>query len=214
MTVVRLPAPGLDDNRGYEPVGSADRVQDVSDEQLMRMIGDKQSEALRVLYDRYVRLVYSFAWKAKSDPQFASDVVQLVFTKLWTSEKSYDSAKGQFVSWLLTVTRHVAIDQLRKERRQEALVPLDDFTVPAEESGGFFDRTQDIVTRRLLKHQIEEASRQLSESQARLIRELYWEGYTLTEIAERNSEPVGTVKSRLHQSLKRLREYMKSWREE
>ncbi|WP_409344709.1 sigma-70 family RNA polymerase sigma factor [Paenibacillus sp. MBLB4367] len=189
-------------------------MHDVSDEQLMRMIGDKQSEALRVLYDRYVRLVYSFAWKAKGDPQFANDVVQLVFTKLWTTETSYDSAKGLFVNWLLTVTRHVTIDQLRKERKQEALVPYDDLSVPGLGEDERHDRTQDIVAQRLLKQQIEEASRQLSDSQARLIRELYWEGYTLSEIAERNREPVGTVKSRLHQSLKRLREYMKSWREE
>jgi RNA polymerase sigma-70 factor (ECF subfamily) len=54
----------------------------------------------------------------------------------------------------------------------------------------------------------------LSDSQTSLIQAFYWEGYTLSEIADRNGEPLGTVKSRLHQTLKILRKHMKSAGEE
>ncbi|NOU95335.1 sigma-70 family RNA polymerase sigma factor [Paenibacillus sp. LMG 31456] len=191
---------------------SADHVQLYSDEQLMQQIKEKQSAALRMLYERYVRLVYSFAVKsgAGSDPQFAQDIVQMVFTRIWTTEKGYDSSKGQFVNWLITVTRNVTIDQLRKQRKQECLVSFDHSSTEAELAGFYKqDVLQDAISRMLLKQQLEAAYSFLTESQVKLIRHFYWEGYTLNEIAENYGEPLGTVKSRLHQALKTLRKQLK-----
>ncbi|MEK3915179.1 RNA polymerase sigma factor [Paenibacillus sp. FSL H7-0331] len=186
-------------------------MQPYPDEQLMQLIQEKQSFALRILYDRYVRLVYSYAVKsgAGNDASFAQDIVQLVFTRIWTSNKGYDPTKGQFVNWLITVTRNITIDQLRKQRKQEVLVSFD-YEIPETEHTALSgrDELQETVARRLLKQQIEAAYPHLSDNQVQLIRHFYWEGYTLSEIAARNGEPIGTVKSRLHQALKTLRKHL------
>ena len=50
-------------------------------------------------------------------------------------------------------------------------------------------------------------------NQIELIEMMYWEGYSLSEIASQKNEPVGTVKSRLHQCLKILRKHLTSLRE-
>lgn len=191
--------------------GECRHLQQYSDEQLMRMIREKKSEALHELYDRYARLVYSFAMKSRKEPQFAKEIVQLVFTRLWTTERSYDPAKGLFVNWLLTVTRNLTVDQLRKLRKQEALMPFEPWSaeVAAGESS-----VEDALSKTLLKEQMEQACKYLNEQQTRLVRLLYWEGYSLSEIAAMNGEPVGTVKSRLHQTLKLLRRHLTPWREE
>jgi RNA polymerase sigma-70 factor (ECF subfamily) len=192
-------------------------VQQYSDEQLMQQIKEKQSSALRMLYERYVKLVYSFAIKsgAGNDTQFVQDIVQMVFTRIWTTEKGYDASKGQFVNWLITVTRNVTIDQIRKRRKQERLVSFDNESTEAELAEYYKqDELQDAVSRMLLKQQIEAAYCFLSESQIKLIRHFYWEGYTLSEIADKYGEPLGTVKSRLHQALKTLRKQLKPDREE
>ncbi|TVY09533.1 RNA polymerase sigma factor [Paenibacillus cremeus] len=188
-------------------------MQQYSDEQLMLLIKNKKDDALHELYDRYAKLVYSFAMKSKRDPQFAGEIVQMVFTRLWTTERGYDASKGKFVNWLLTITRNLSIDLLRKERKQEALVPLD----PAMEAGTAEMASlsfEDPLSRRLFKQQVEEAYRYLSDNQVKLIRLFYWEGYSLSEIAQMGGEPVGTVKSRLHQTLKLLRRHVTPWREE
>ncbi|CAG7644462.1 sigma-70 family RNA polymerase sigma factor [Paenibacillus allorhizosphaerae] len=182
-------------------------MQQFSDEQLMRMIMEKQSTALEEMYDRYAKLVYSFAMKANRDTQFAKEVVQLVFTRLWTTTKGYDPQKGQFVNWLLTVTRNISIDQLRKLRKQAAVVPYEPSAwerLPDHPH----EHPEEIVSRKWRKQHIELAYRYLSDSQVRLIQALYWEGYTLSEIAEQSGEPLGTVKSRLHQTLKILRKHL------
>ncbi|UUZ95929.1 sigma-70 family RNA polymerase sigma factor [Paenibacillus sp. P25] len=188
-------------------------MQQYSDEQLMRMIREKHSDALQELYDRYARLVYSFAMKSKRDPLFAKEIVQLVFTRLWTTERVYDPARGLFVNWSLTITRNITVDQLRKERRQGAVTPLEPWTADSAAEKNMAP-VEDALSRALMKERIEQAYGYLNEQQIRLVRMLYWEGYTLSEIAAMGEEPVGTVKSRLHQTLKLLRRHLSPWREE
>ncbi|TBL78213.1 RNA polymerase sigma factor [Paenibacillus thalictri] len=188
-------------------------MQQYSDEQLMRMILNKQSDALETMYDRYARLVYSFAIKTCKDQQLAKEIVQLVFTRLWTTEKGYDAAKGLFINWLLTITRNICIDQLRKLRRQPHIVPIETSVWEKLQEKSLI-RPEEAASRRWLKEHIEKAYEHLSDSQVRLIRSFYWEGYTLSEIAEHNQEPLGTVKSRLHQALKILRKHLAPLREE
>lgn len=177
----------------------------MSDEQLMQDILRKNRAAFEQLYDRYVRLVYSYALKSTRNEQAARDIVQLVFARLWTTEKGYNAEKGRFVSWLLTVTRNITIDFIRRERKHDASVFIDAQqweTIPDPH-----DDPEAIVSRRLLKENIERAYAHLSESQIELIEQVYWQGYTLGQIAEMKQEPLGTIKSRLHQTLKRLRRY-------
>lgn len=188
-------------------------VQQYSDEQLMRMIMEKHSSALEEMYDRYAKLVYSFAMKSNTDVQFAKEVVQLVFTRLWTTERGYDAQKGLFVNWLLTITRNIAIDQLRILRKQPAVVPFESSAWEALPDH-LQVQPETVVSRNWLKQVIEQAYRFLSNSQVQLIQAFYWEGYTLSEIAELNNEPIGTVKSRLHQTLKILRRHLEAVREE
>jgi RNA polymerase sigma-70 factor (ECF subfamily) len=174
-----------------------------SDEELMRLVLSKHREALEELYDRYVRLVYSFAFRSTADEHKTKEIVQMVFTRLWSTEKGYDPSKGAFVNWLLTITRNLTIDLLRKERKHSGNVHLQARVweaLPDTRLG-----PEDIASRNWVKQRIRDAYDKLSEAQIQLLQLLYWEGYTLSEIAEIRREPLGTVKSRLHQTLKVLR---------
>ncbi|MFF2449636.1 RNA polymerase sigma factor [Neobacillus sp. NPDC058068] len=180
-----------------------------TDEELMALIVEDHRPALEELYDRYVKLVYSFSFKmAKGDSEKAKEMVQQVFLRLWTTKQTYSSTQGKFVNWLLTITRNIAIDLIRKEQKQQGMVQLE-----ANEWGQMQDlQTEDVlqqVSSNLLKQQIQAAKQQLSEPQLRLINLLYWEGYSLSEIAEMEQKPLGTIKSRLHQTLKKLRNYFR-----
>lgn len=178
-----------------------------SDTELMQLVLEKNRPALEELYDRYIKLVYSFAIKSTKDEHKARAIVQAVFTRLWTTEKGYDPERGQFVNWLLTITRNMTIDHLRAEKRNHSFVPME----PER-----WDRIADqpeknpehVVSRKLFREQVEKAYQYLSKSQRELIQSLYWEGYSLSEIAQMREEPIGTIKSRLHQTLKILRNHL------
>jgi len=184
-----------------------------SDAELMGLVLAKHRPALEELYDRHVKLVYSFAMKATKEEQAARDIVQQVFTRLWTTSKGYDSEKGQFANWLITVTRNMAVDYLRRERKRQgtaSLASADWEQLPAPQE----KEPEAVLTRKFVREEIREAYSRLSESQIRLLERVYWEGYTLSEAALLGGEPLGTVKSRLHQSLKLLRSYLQKQRED
>lgn len=182
-------------------------VKSKTDEELIALIIQKHRPALEELYDRYVKLVYSFSFKlTKGDREKTKEIVQQVFLRIWTVKRPYNPLQGKFVNWLLTITRNIAIDSIRKEQKQPGSVQLE-----PNEWGQMEDQeTESVplqVSKSLLKQQIQEAKQHLSEPQQRLINLLYWEGYSLSEIAKMEQKPLGTIKSRLHQTLKILRKY-------
>lgn len=187
-------------------------MQNLTDGELMQLVLEKRHSALEEVYDRYVKLVYSFAMKSIQDEQAAREIVQLVFTRLWVTEKGYDAKRGQFINWILTLTRNITIDYIRKERKQEAMIRME----PQE-----WERIADLnvndpeaeLSRKGIGQVIRQAYRYLTQSQIQLLELFYWQGFTLSEIAARNDEPLGTIKSRLHQCLLILRKHLHSMRE-
>ncbi|ANS75619.1 RNA polymerase [Paenibacillus yonginensis] len=182
-------------------------MHNLSDYELMLLVKEKRQEALSILYDRHAGLVYSFAVRSVRNEQAARDVVQSVFIRLWTTESGYNPEKGRFTSWLVTITRNIATDWLRKERRiNEGVTSF----VPEQ-----FDQIPDdgvspeaSAERESLKRQIRAAYRFLSRQQIDLLEHFYWQGYTLKELSLHYREPLGTVKNRLHQTLKVLRRHL------
>jgi RNA polymerase sigma-70 factor (ECF subfamily) len=182
-----------------------------TDKELMDLIRQRDRLAFELLYDRYVKLVYSFAMKSSKDEQSVAEIVQLVFTRLWTTEQGYDPDKGLFVNWLITVTRNIAIDYVRKQRRHDAPVSIKSAEWARIPDGR--NTPEEEVNRKWVRERVQEAYGQLSDPQISLIDRVYWQGYTLSEIAELNGEPLGTIKSRLHQTLKVLRRHMAAQKE-
>ncbi|MEK3887838.1 RNA polymerase sigma factor [Bacillus sp. FSL K6-3431] len=174
------------------------------DEELMELVNKKHRPALEEIYDRYIKLIYGFIYKfTNGNDEKTKEIVQLVFLKLWTTRSIYTLEKGSFVNWILTVTRNVCVDYIRKDsihirnNKQMDLSQPNDLADP-----------NNVIDNSIHFSEIAKAKSLLSRPQKRLIDLLYWEGYSLTEIAKIEDEPIGTIKSRLHQSLKKLKKHL------
>ncbi|CAI6084747.1 RNA polymerase sigma factor [Cohnella sp. JJ-181] len=182
-------------------------MHNLTDYELMLLVKLKRQDALSALYDRFAGLVYSYALRSVRGEQAARDIVQSVFVRLWTTESDYDPDKGKFTSWLITITRNITTDWLRKQRRHvEGIVPYTDEELARIPDEGASPEAS--VERESFKGQIRGAYRHLSEPQIELLEQFYWQGFTLKELAARYGEPLGTVKNRLHQTLKVLRRHL------
>ena len=182
-------------------------MRDLSDHHLMLLVNNKQSEALSMLYDRYSSLVYSFAWKAVKEEAEAREIVQSVFMRLWTTESVYNPDKGRFSNWLLTITRNMTTDWLRKKRREATAIPVEAEwleRIPDECAAS----PEDSAIRHSFNEQIRGVYRHLSNQQIDLLEHFYWQGYPLSELALIYNQPIGTVKNRLYQTLKILRRHL------
>lgn len=182
-------------------------MQTKNDRELMRLVMEKHRPALEELYDRYVKLVYSFALKSTNEQHLSRVIVQAVFTRLWTTEAGFDAEKGQFINWLIMIARNITIDHLRKQKRERTFTPIEPGQWEQIPDHGR-NNPHEVVSRKMIREQIQKAYQFLTQSQVELIHSLYWEGYSLSEIARMRDEPIGTIKSRLHQTLKILRNHL------
>jgi RNA polymerase sigma-70 factor (ECF subfamily) len=174
----------------------------LDDFELMQKIRQRDQSALVQLHERYHNIVYNMAMQVLKNASRAEEVTQDVFFQIWRWPEKWDADKGRFVSWLLTVSRYTAIDQLRRENRQPPLAPhsLDHLAELLAKDSAVEDSGLD--NGRLLRALLKD----LPAEQRELILLVYFRGMTHTEAAEHLKLPVGTVKSRLRLGLQKLKD--------
>ena len=175
------------------------RVGQRSDEELLDAVASGDDGALAALYDRFGRVAYGLAYRILRDQALAEDAVQEGFLAVWRSAQGYQRERSKAATWILTLVHRRAVDLVRREdrRRTEA---LDDAQEPAS---GSVDEQAGLRDRRVA---VQAALQQLPEDQRHALELAYYGGYTQSELAERLSVPLGTIKSRMFEGLNRLRE--------
>ena len=83
------------------------------DGDLARRLRARDDGAMRELYDRYGRLVYSLILRMVRNSAAAEDLVQETFLRIWNRMQAFDQQRGALGPWVLTVARNRAIDYLR-----------------------------------------------------------------------------------------------------
>ena len=170
-----------------------------SDESLVKRMAEGDQLALETLMQYWKRPVFSLAIRILGNESAAEEVTQDVFFKAWKNAAVFTTKRGAFSSWILTMTHHSAIDSFRraKSRGSKVTQALDDVlsaTLPLPEKG--------LSTWQSLK--LAEALETLPEKQRRVVDLAYFEGHTREEMAKILKEPVGTVKTRLRDAIKKL----------
>lgn len=185
----------------------ASRV-DWPDEALMVAIVARDEHAFAVLYDRYVDLVYSASFRVLGDAQLAEDAAQDVFVRLWRRPETFIAERGRFLSWLMSVTRNRAVDELRARgrRRKREGGPLGEPDEAAEPV--FSSETIDPLHSAQLHEEqaiVRGALAALPREQKLALELAYFGGLTQQEIAARLHEPLGTIKTRIRLGMQKLR---------
>ena len=137
------------------------------------------------------------------DPALAEDAVQEAFLTLWRTAKSFRSDRAKPSTWILTLVHRRAVDVVRREERRRT-APLETSEEP-EAHGPATDEEIELTDRRRI---VQEALRQLPDDQREALELAYYGGLTQSELAERLSVPLGTIKSRMFTGLRRLRDLL------
>ena len=77
--------------------------------------------ALHELYERYGRVIYSFAYRLTHDATLAEECVQDVFVTLWRRAADFDPTRAKLTTWLFVVARNRAIELGRQKNRRPEL---------------------------------------------------------------------------------------------
>ena len=177
----------------------------LDDTALVALVAQRDAEALSVLYDRYSRLAFSLALRVVGERGLAEEVVMDVFLSVWRAAGSFVEERGRFVGWLMSVTRHRAIDELRRlnVRPEGTAVELNEALRTPQS-----DAPEEIAEIRQRRECVRAALTELPDAQREALELAYFGGLTQQEIAERTRTPLGTVKTRMRLGLIKLRDLL------
>lgn len=155
-------------------------------------------DAIRALYARFGRAVYSLGLRLLGTRESAEELTQDVFVMAWRKAARFDPARGRLSTWLMTIAHNLAVDRLRRDTgvTRPILVLVDE--VPdvqgVDEEAVLIER--DAAIRALAS---------LNDAERRLVARAYFRGQTAREIAETDGIPLGTVKTRLRAAMIKVR---------
>jgi RNA polymerase sigma-70 factor (ECF subfamily) len=158
-------------------------------------VGD--GEAFLKFFNNYHNMVYRTAFLITGSKEEAEDVLQEVFLASWKARQTYNPAKGKLTTWLYSITVKTAT----RRHRKKVFFSLE----ALEEMPGSFPSPEELTISRLEYQAMVKDLYTLPVKLRTVLILRYFNELSLNEISGILNIPVGTVKSRLHQGLKMLR---------
>jgi RNA polymerase sigma-70 factor (ECF subfamily) len=176
----------------------------LSDEALVALVARGDDTAVAELYDRVGRIAYGLAYRVLRDAKLAEDAVQEGFLAVWRTAATFSAERAKASTWILTLVHRRAVDLVRREQRRrteslDAAGAYESASDPSAEDAAWlhFDRVR-----------VQEALKNLPDTQREAIELAYYGGFSQSELAERLGLPLGTIKSRMFAGLARMRELL------
>ncbi|WP_228425167.1 RNA polymerase sigma factor [Chryseobacterium jejuense] len=176
-----------------------------SEEELIVLLKEKNENGFHYLYDHYSGALYGIVLRIVQSKEYAEEVIQDVFVKIWNSIHQYDASKGRFYTWIINIARNTAIDYLKSKGFQNELKnqPLPDFVYNSTELSTVNNSVDYIGFDNVLEN--------LEVDKQELINLSYYQGYTQHEISEKLKIPLGTVKTKMRNALMKLKDLLKDY---
>ena len=177
------------------------RLDQLSDEALLAAVALNEPDSVAVFIRRFQRRVYGLAVTVTGDVSLADDIAQMEFERAWRHAATYDARRALVTTWLLTITRNLAIDALRVRRA----VPFDPDLLSQllPPASGIDPQQAAVDLDQLGRLGVELTALPVDQRRAVLLATVA--GRTALEIAEIEGIPLGTAKTRIRTGLRRLR---------
>ncbi|MBJ7459246.1 MAG: sigma-70 family RNA polymerase sigma factor [Thermoleophilaceae bacterium] len=194
IQAVRLP--NSDSESDHVPVGKNSNIDAI----VLSGLKNGSEDAITKIYAEYGRIVFGYLRRTLRDEGSAEDVQQQVFTEVWKRGHSYDPERSSLLTWIMQIARSRAIDFLRK-RTPEPVEIDDNFPTDMTDGDGFTSALGD-------QWQVAQLLQRLPREESDMLRARFYLGKSQTEIAQESGIALGTVKMRMVDGLRRMRELL------
>lgn len=197
-----------------EPESSLAESDEASDITLMLRVRDGDLEAFETLVTRHQHSVVGTAAKMLGGAADAEDIGQQVFVRVWKHAARYQPS-AKFTTWLMTITRNLVFNELRRRRRsQQVSMDADEGETIRHQ---FVDEQAAPPSEEILDSELQEAIdaaiASLPETQRLAIVLRRYESMPYEEIAEVLKTSVPAVKSILFRARTELKARLKKYLE-
>ncbi len=183
-------------------------------EQLVSTVEKAQAgdhDALNTLFCEYYDDIHYFILKIVKDPDLAYDITQETFIEIMRTINNLRTGAA-FVTWAKQIAYHQCTRYFKKEKEiildedEDGNTPLDTLE---EDKSEFIPH--EALDRDEFKKAILDILDTLTPDQRGAVMMYYFDELSLKQIAEIQAVPVGTVKSRLNYSRKKLKESVEEY---
>jgi RNA polymerase sigma-70 factor (ECF subfamily) len=173
----------------------------LSDESLLAGLASADPDAAAAFVRRFQARVFGLAYAILGEREAAMEVAQEAFVRAWRHGSVYDARRGTVATWLLTITRNLAVDAVRLRRA----VPIDPMVLNSLELPSTEPAPGDDITTAAELVRLRQALKALPAEQRRCLLLAVFHGLSGREISELDDVPLGTVKTRTRTALLTLR---------
>lgn len=171
----------------------------VPDEALVAALAGGDADAATAFVRRFQARVYGLALTMTGEPALAEEIAQETFLRAWRHAGAYDPRRGQVITWLLSITRNLAVDHLRMKRA----VPIDPGELRDREQALWSAVEGEGTSAELTELRDALGTLPLEQRRALLLSALF--GFTAREVGAIEGAPLGTAKTRIRSALIKLR---------
>jgi RNA polymerase sigma-70 factor, ECF subfamily len=168
---------------------------------LLRRVAGRDRAAFAALYDHTRARVYGLVARVLRDSGYSEETTQEIYLEVWRTADAYDSARGSALSWLMTMAHRRAIDRVRAEQagsQRESRYGAASVVRPS-------DVVADSAIASDERRRVAECLGGLTDVQRECIELAYYGGLTYAEVSQRLSANLSTIKSRMRDALRGLR---------
>ncbi len=175
----------------------------LTDEALLAGFAVGDAGAAETFIERFRRRVYGIALTITRDARLAEDVAQEAFLRAWRHAETFDPRRGSVATWLIVITRNLAVDAMRTHPRADFVDPdeLEWLSPPAREAD-----PADATVRASDVDWLRRALDDVPDEQGRAVVLAGILGFTAQDVAEYEGIPLGTAKSRIRLAMDKLRQ--------
>lgn len=183
---------------------------------LVRRMANGDEHALATLYDRYAGPLHLLALRIAGERADADEVVLDAFAQAWREAGRFRPDRGSVAAWLTTICRSRALDLVRSRNRRGQAIDraqrAEPLGAPGLGAGGGDPAGITLHAERV--ELVHTALKALPPPQREAIELAYYHGLSQAEIAERLSQPLGTIKTRVRLAMERLRDALRTYHTE
>ena len=165
-------------------------------------LGNRQ--AFETLYRSVSPRLHGVALRFMGRTDLAEEVLQEAFVRIWYNASRYEAHLSAPMTWMVNITRNLAIDQLRKHREQPLADGQQDALIDDAPSA------HDQLDHERQAHALNRCLDTLDGMQRRSISVAYFQGLSCSELATQLAAPLGSGKSWIRRGMERLRRCLES----
>ncbi len=172
---------------------------------LLGRVARGDSAAFATVYDISKTRVYGLVMRVLRDPGYSEETTQEVYLEVWRTASVYDPAKGSALAWLLTIAHRRAVDRVRAEQAGSTRESRYGAVNAESASAAARDPVAESAIAGDERRRVVECLNALTDAQRQCIELAYYQGLTYSEVSQRLAANLSTIKSRIRDALRGLR---------